>query len=178
VNNEKLPLRSNVLFGAAGRAGKMALSALIPLWQWLRRIFAKDSAPNLVLVPALFVTVAAAGLGVLHTVTGPRIEAAREAAFFLDAARSGFDGGGTFSPSALGENIYEVFNAGGEREGFFVRIALRGMGGPVHLVVHIGNLLEVHRVQVVSHRETGDLSVYKERAKTEALALFEGEVRP
>jgi hypothetical protein len=162
-------LRALRLFGNA---------CLKPFWKWLRRVFVKDSAPNLVLVTTLIVIVAAAGLGVLHNVTYEKIEAAREASF--EAAMATVfpeEESLMFTRSELGENIYEWYNAEGELTGFAVRISLRGLGGPVHMAVGINTLWEVTGVTVVSHRETGDLSEFKERAAAEALAAFEWEVR-
>ena len=183
IKEEELLQRTDAFLGIVGRWGKTALdavkafgnSAIIPFWNWLRRVFAKDTAPNLVLVTTLIVTIAAAGLSALHTVTEERIEAAQTSAFedfmVLDAGRY-------MVPSALGENIYETFYSyDGVRQGFIVRVTLRGMGGPVHIAVGVSNLLEVLDAEVYSHRETGDLSPYIERAKAEALAFFEGEVR-
>jgi Na+-translocating ferredoxin:NAD+ oxidoreductase RnfG subunit len=175
----------DAFFATVRRCWKTALNfmknlggtVLLPLWKWLRRVFAKDTAPNLVLVTTLIAAVAAAGLGVLHTVTEERIGAAHEEAFESFIA-SAFGPEKYLTPSAFGENVYELFHShNGDRAGFLVRITLRGTGGPVRLAVEVSVLREVLDVKAVSHRETGELTAYKERAAAEALKLFEGEVR-
>jgi Na+-translocating ferredoxin:NAD+ oxidoreductase RnfG subunit len=119
--------------------------------------------------------VAAAGLSALHIVTDPKIAEARAAAF-EDAMERLFDGE-NYIPSVLGENVFEVYDAEDDLIGFAIRISLRGLGGPVHMAVGVSTLLEVTGVEVLSHRETGDISQYIERGSAEALLYFERGMR-
>jgi hypothetical protein len=153
-----------IFFAAAGRT--------------LRRFFKKDSAPNLALVTALLAIAAAASIGIVHTVTQPRIEANREEAF-MAAMGTVFPGQDLrFTRSALGESIYEGRDGEGRLAGFSIRVSVKGNAGEVRMVVGVDTLREVTGVEVVSHREAGSLSAFKNRGVEEALALLEKGVQP
>jgi hypothetical protein len=144
----------------------------------LRKIFKKDSLPNLVLVTTLISVAVAIAVAVVHDVTAPRIEAGREEAF-MAALGTVFPGEALhFQRSSLGGDIYEGRGEDGLLAGFSVLVSARGHAGIVRMVVGIDIMREVTGVTVVSHRELGDLTAVKKQGVISALALLDGEVRP
>ena len=144
----------------------------------LRRFFKKDSAPNMVLVLTVLASVTAAGLGVADAVAKPRIEAARAEAF--DTAMGAvFPGLGLhFTPSSLGENLYEGRDETGELIGFAVVVSPAGPAGPVDMIVGVSALREVTGTALVRPRELRNASAAVEQGVIDALAAFDRGVRP
>jgi Na+-translocating ferredoxin:NAD+ oxidoreductase RnfG subunit len=146
------------------------LEPIRPFLKKTRLFFAKDTTPNLVLVITLLAISAGAGLGALHSVTEQRIENLREDAF-QSAMREVFGGEAVaFAQSGLGGNIFAGYNGGERLLGFAVRVTVRGAGGPIDMVVGVNTILrDVTGVVVVSHREIGDLTRFKEQGAADAM---------
>jgi hypothetical protein len=155
-----------------------AVRAVRVFWRVLRRIFAKDSLPNLILVTALLCVAAAAAVGAAHTVTAPRIEAVRQEA--LEAALGEVLPGEDliFTQSSIDRNIYEGRGADGSLAGFSILVSPRGHAGPVRMAVGVNTLREVTGVKVLSHRELGGLDEVRERGVGGALALLDRGLQP
>jgi electron transport complex protein RnfG len=158
-------MRTGPFLNAAGKglraAVRVTAAVLRVIWRilcaigrFLHRVFRKDSIPNLILVLALLTAVTAAGLGVIYTVTGPQIEAARAEAF--DAAMGEVFPGLelAFVKSSFGENVYEGRDADGNLAGFSILVSPDGYSGPIGMIVGVDLRREVTGVTVVSQRET------------------------
>ena len=149
------------------------LEPIRPFLKKTQLFFAKDSAPNIVLVMTLLALIAGAGLGALHSVTEQRIEETREASF-QTAMHKLFDGETVaFAQSGLGGNIFAGYDGEEQLLGFAVRVTVRGAGGPIDMVVGVNTILrDVTGVEVVSHREVGGLFHYEEQGAARALAYI------
>jgi hypothetical protein len=170
---EGLGLAAAIAVRVLRRAGSVS----VRIAGFLRRKFKKDSAPGLVLTMILLTVIAAATAGLVHDLTEPRIARAREretAAAMLTV----FPGEDLrFTPSTLGDSVYEGRDADGRLTGFSIIVSVRGNTGPVRMVVGIDIAREVTGVAVISHRELGGLPHVLEQGVSEALALFDRGVR-
>jgi hypothetical protein len=171
-----------------GRTGKFVHSGLdilqpviksvFPFLRSVRRFFAKDSLPNMMLVMVLLATVAAAAAGLAYTAAEPRILAAREAAVTA-AMTEVFPGERVLiTPSSLGEDIFEARDVSGHLIGFSVLVSVSGYTDIVEMAVGIGTNRVVTGVEVIRHREMGDLLSVKNQGVAKALALLEGGLQP
>ena len=167
-------------FRAAGRAAarifRVTGRVLGVIFGVLRRFFKKDSVPNLVLVLTVLTSVTAAGLGAADAVAKPRIEAARAEAF--DAAMSAVfpDWDLRFTPSPLGDDVYEGRDENGGLIGFAIVVSPAGYAGPVEMIVGVSPLREVTGTAFV--RTRGDFSAAAEQGVIDALAAFDRGVQP
>lgn len=137
----------------------------------------KTSPFTLVLSVAVVCVVAAAGLAVTYSITAPRI-AAQEKAAEQEALKQVMPDAATFEPAGpemlaeaqeiAGETtvsgLYAATDDAGELVGWGLKVASRGYGGPINMVLGLDRNGKVTGLTIVSMNETPGLGT---RVQTE-----------
>jgi len=138
-----------------GRFLLFVIRMLCRFGRFLRRVFKKDSAPNLMLMLFAVTALIAAGLDTVVHITENAIAESREAAF-QNALNEVFPGNTyTFAKMLDMDEVYKAFDGNGELAGFAVYITVNGYMGPIEMIVGLDRSMFVTGVKVISSVETG-----------------------
>ncbi|MCE5263018.1 MAG: RnfABCDGE type electron transport complex subunit G [Deltaproteobacteria bacterium] len=124
---------------------------------------------------AVFCVISAGMLAYVFMMTGPRIEANAKASFegSLKEVLPGAESFKNVSTPGAKSEVYEG-TAGGQAVGFAVKVAPRGYGGEIVMLVGVDPELQIKGMKILSQRETPGLGTNVEKPKFQKQFIGKG----